>query len=196
MFVQVMEGKVADASVLERQTDSWMLDLAPGATGYLGSTHGITSDGIGLSIVRFEDEASARANSDRPEQGAWWQVTASAYDGDVSFAEATDVETVLFGDPDEAGFVQVIRGRVNDQGAFRAMIVGSADQLHEARPDILGVTLALHGGGELTQVVYFASEDQTRKLESETEGEDGQQEFLAQFAEPPAFYDLADPALY
>jgi hypothetical protein len=196
MFVQVIEGKVRDAELLSRQGDAWMTDLAPGAAGFLGSTNGVTADGVGLTIARFESEDAARANSGRAEQGAWWDQTAAAYDGDVSFSDSSDVDTVLFGDPDEAGFVQVIRGRVNDQEAFRKMATDHRDELHAARPDILGITLAWHGAGEFTQVVYFGGEEETRQREAATEGDEMRNEFLSQFAEPPHFYDLVEPDLY
>ena len=53
---------------MERQIKSWRRDVKPGAKGYLGSTSGITPDGRSITLARFESEAAARANSERPEQ--------------------------------------------------------------------------------------------------------------------------------
>ena len=70
MFVQIIEGKVSDRSGLRRQFDRWESELRPGAAGFLGSTGGVTNDGVGFAIARFESAAAANANSERAEQGA------------------------------------------------------------------------------------------------------------------------------
>ena len=72
MFVQVIQGKAKDAAGLRKQWERWDQELKPAAKGYLGSTAGVTADGEFIALVRFEDEAAARANSDSPEQSAWW----------------------------------------------------------------------------------------------------------------------------
>ena len=70
MFIQVIQGKVADAEGLQAAMDRWVAELQPGAQGWLGSTGGFTDDGMFVSTVRFESQEAARRNSDRPEQGA------------------------------------------------------------------------------------------------------------------------------
>ena len=70
MFVQVIQGKLKDADLLNRQLERWRKEVKPGAKGYLGSTGGATADGRSIAIVRFDSEAAARANSGRPEQSA------------------------------------------------------------------------------------------------------------------------------
>jgi len=40
MFIQVIQGKVADAEGLRAAMDRWGRDLQPGATGWLGTTGG------------------------------------------------------------------------------------------------------------------------------------------------------------
>ena len=50
MFVQVIEGQVADRDGLRRQMDAWEKDLRPGATGFLGSTAGVTDDGYAICV--------------------------------------------------------------------------------------------------------------------------------------------------
>ena len=57
MFVQVIEGQVADREGLKRQLERWQEELRPGATGLLGSTSGVTDDGVGL---RKDPEVSAQ----------------------------------------------------------------------------------------------------------------------------------------
>src|SRR3954467_4776094 len=96
MFVQVIEGKLKDPDLLQRQLERWRKEIKPGAKGYLGSTSGVTGDGASIAVVRFESEANARANSERPEQGAWWNETSKAFDGEPNFTESSDTE-LLFG---------------------------------------------------------------------------------------------------
>ena len=81
MVVQIMEGRCNDAEAMKRQGEKWDAELRPGAKGYLGVTAGVTDDGRSISIVRFESEEAARANSDRPEQGEWWAETEKLFDG-------------------------------------------------------------------------------------------------------------------
>ena len=119
MFVQVIEGKLKDRDLLQRQLERWRKEIKPGAKGYLGSTGGGTADGTSFAVVRFESEADARANSERAEQGAWWNETSKAFDGEPSFTESSDTETLFDGGSNDAGFVQVMKGKVKDAAAFR-----------------------------------------------------------------------------
>ena len=75
MFIQVITGTVTDPEGLRRQSDRWQDELRHGAIGYLGATAGVTNDGRSIAMIRFDSEASARANSERDEQGAWWAET-------------------------------------------------------------------------------------------------------------------------
>ena len=193
MFVQVIEGKIADAELRNRQLDTWRKDIKPGAKGFLGATGGITPDGRTIDLVRFESAEAAQANSTRPEQGAWWSETEKAYAGPVTFRDCRDVDVLLGGGSNEAGFVQVIQGRVKDETFFRKMATEHEADLRKARPDILGMLVAWHGDGSFTQAVYFKDEAGTRKLETATEQDDMAKEFADQFVGEPTFYDLPSP---
>ncbi|HWC35427.1 MAG TPA: hypothetical protein VG650_11455 [Mycobacteriales bacterium] len=196
MFVQVITGKVADAALLKQQDERWMADLKPGANGYLGYTGGVTADGRAVGIARFESEAAAQANSERPEQGEWWDATAAAYDGTPTFNDCTEVDLLFGGGSNDAGFVQVIQGRAKDREAVRKFVQDGQAQLREARPDILGIVLAWHGdSNDFTQAVYFKSEAETRQRETATEGDDMRQQYADLFDGPPTFYDLTEPVL-
>ena len=94
MFIQVIQGKVANAEGLQAAMDRWKQDLQPGATGWLGSTSGITDDGTFIASVRFESEDAARRNSMRPEQGAWWAETEKCFSGPVSFFDCPQVDVL------------------------------------------------------------------------------------------------------
>jgi hypothetical protein len=162
MFIQIIQGTVTDPDALQRSVERWRTEIKPGARGYLGSTGGVTPDGRGITIVRFESAADAQANSDRPEQAAWWNEASKAFGDDITFHNCNEVEALLGGGNDSAGFVQVLQGRTNDEAGMRKIGLASQDELHALRPDILGVVIAFHGDGGFTQVIYFSSHDAAR----------------------------------
>ena len=82
--------------------------------GWLGSTSGVTDDGRLIALARFESDEAARQNSDRPEQTAWWEQTATLFTDEPVFHNSTSVEVDTPGDPSQAGFVQVMQGRSSD----------------------------------------------------------------------------------
>jgi len=166
MFIQVIQGKVADAARLQSQMDRWVEELQPGATGWLGSTGGVTDDGTYVCTVRFDSEEAARRNSERPEQGAWWAETTTCFDGPVSFVDCPDVSEWLQGGSDSAGFVQVMEGHTRDAKRMRDLLERYGEEIHRLRPEIIGATIALHGDGAYVETVYFTSEEQARQGES------------------------------
>ena len=99
MFVQVIQGHVPDAAQVRAQLDKWVEQVAPGAVGWLGSTSGVTDDGTLIALARFESDEAARQNSDRPEQTAWWEQTATLFTDEPVFHNSTSVEVDTPGDP-------------------------------------------------------------------------------------------------
>jgi hypothetical protein len=186
MFVQVIEGRVTDLDRLRSQIDTWLQQLAPGARGWLGHTAGVAPDGTFFAAVRFQSADAAKANSDRPEQSAWWEDTAQCLGGDVRFADCHDVDTIAQrGGSDEAGFVQVIQGR-GDRQAMLAASKGLEGFFARMRPDVLGAYLAWEGEGRFSQLVYFVSEAAAR------EGEQ-RYEIVMAATEFHRFIDLPEP---
>ena len=49
MFMQVIQGKVKGADQLQRRVEQWRAEVKPGAKGYLGSTSGVTPDGLSVA---------------------------------------------------------------------------------------------------------------------------------------------------
>ena len=194
MFVQVIQGTVTDPDLLRRQLDRWRSELKPGAKGYLGATSGITPDGRTIALVRFDSEQAAQANSERPEQGAWWNETEKAF-GQVSFQNCREVDLMMGGGSTDAGFVQVLQGRVKDQDEFRRRGREMEAQLQERRPDILGMLTAWHGDGAFTTAAYFRSEADARQQEQASENDPTRAEFMAMLDGPPTFFDLPQPDL-
>lgn len=166
MFAQVIQGRTSDADALQTAMDRWMSDLQPGSIGWLGSTLGVTDDGRAVAVARFESAEAAQRNSDRPEQGRWWEETSRLFDGDVAFSDSEDVTVDLIGDPDRAGFVQIMQGQVTDPTRAKELMAGlPQDAMADFRPDILGTVMINHEDGRWTQVVYFTSEADAREGE-------------------------------
>lgn len=199
MFVQVIEGKVSDKSGLHRQLDRWQAELRSGAAGFLGSTSGVTDDGVGFAIARFESAAAAKTNSERAEQSAWWSETEKYFDGPVAFTDSEDIEEFLDGGSNDAGFVQVMK---NFGGPGRA-VVKDLDERFEKhastwRPDLIGGLRIWTGEDSAVEVNYFTSEAAARENEKK-EPPAELAELLAQYSDVIAntqFLDLRNPWLY
>jgi hypothetical protein len=195
MFVQVIKGRTTDPAGLRRQMERWRTDLKPAATGFEGSTVGIADDGTFIAIARFTDPAAAQKNSDRPEQTAWWQETEKYFDGTPSFRESTDTSTLLDGGSNDAGFVQVMEGKVKDRAKLEALETPEMEQqLSAARPDLIGGHRVWFDDGSFVDAAYFTSEADARKGEKSAEFSGPQQEYMDQLGEM-TFTDLRDPLL-
>jgi hypothetical protein len=195
MFIQVLQGRCTDADRLRKQMDLWDETIAGGADGFLGSTGGVTDDGTAVAVVRFESRAHAEANSARPEQDAWWRETATCFDGEPSFADYDDAVAWLGGGSNDAGFVQVMRGKAADADAFRAFSQQPMDGLSQMRPEIIGGTTAIADDGDFTQTIYFTSEAAAREGEQKPMPADVEAELQKAMGDMSgtAFYDLRNP---
>lgn len=191
MFVQVFEGDVDDAGAVRDLFERWAEQQLSEARGFVGGVAGATDEGRLVSVVRFEDEESARENSDREGQGAWWEQLEPHFTSGPTFAEATDGDTWFGGLDPEAGFVQVMRGTVHDREAVRALGTEMEDWIREHRPDVTGGLVAWHDDGTFTQAVCFRDEAAAREGEAGEggEGPEGFDELLGDVR----FLDLRDP---
>jgi hypothetical protein len=199
MFVQVIQGQVSDAAAALARLDAWKAELAPGAVGWLGSTAGVTESGTFIALARFESEEAARKNSERPEQSTWWEETRKVFTDEPEFHDSLNVDVDLEGDPDEAGFVQVMQGRTSDPDRARELMNDDRLDWATLRPDILGSLNVEHDGQAWTMALYFTSEEAAR----EGERKEPPPAIAAQMAEMETladgqveFFDLTDPWLF
>jgi len=197
MFIQIIQGTCHRQDDARQLLDEWLADLAPGSVGWLGGTYGFTDDDQLIAVVRFESREAAAANSDRPEQGEWWSRMEPLFDGPVEFHDCDRVVMMLDGGSDDAGFVQVIRGRMDDPDALEAGMHDMATMLHEARPEIIGATFAIEPDGTFTETVSFTDEASARAAEQRTAPESGpMHEAMAaweRMVHDLAFHDLHRP---
>ena len=199
MFTQVIKGKVSNDADIRAAMERWQRDVSPDAKGWLGSTAGVTDDGRFIAIARFESAEAARANSDRPEQDSWWTETSKLFTGEVTFKDSEDVDEDIVGDPDQAGFVQVMQGSGSDPDRAREIMAQDSDKWAEYRPDVIGSVAVQHDGGAYTMTIYFTSEADAR----EGEKKEPPPELKAQMGEldalstgEPEFFDLKQPWLF
>ena len=164
MFIQIIQGKCTRQDECREMGERWRRELGPGAEGWLGGTYGFTDDDQFMAIVRFDSRESAAKNSQRPEQGAWWREMEALFEGPVEFHDCDDVTLMLDGGSDDAGFVQVIRGKVDDPATMKKMMTDT-EQLHEMRPDIIGGTLAIEEDGTFIETIAFTDEESARRGE-------------------------------
>jgi hypothetical protein len=197
VFIQVMQGQVADRGEVHGMLDRWASDLAPAASGWLGTTAGVTAGGAFVALARFESEEDARRNSDRPEQSQWWDQTSRLFDGEVTFRDSIEVEEFLRGGSDDAGFVQVITGQARDVDRMKELNQ-QYKQYADLRPDLIGGVIVLHADKLFTQAAYFTSEAEARAAE----GQEPPEEVKAVLDEENdliqsiAYIDLEEPWLY
>ena len=198
MFVQVINAHVSDAAAVKALGERWYAELAPGATGWLGSTAGVTADGELVLLARFESADAAQRNSDRPEQGEWWSEAEQHFTDEPTFRNYDDVIEVGGGGSDDAGFVQVMFGKTSDPARERE-ITKEFDPVGTGfRPDILGGIACIDDDGTFTQAFYFTSEAEARAGEKEEVPEAMRESFEESMSRTSdlRYLDLTDPWLY
>jgi hypothetical protein len=191
MYMQIIQGKINDREATRTTMDRWLKDLQPGAAGWLGGTYGVTDDNTLVACVRFQDAAAAKANGQRPEQGAWWTEMEKNFTGPVTFHDCEDVTLLLGGGSDEAGFVQVIQAKVKDRDRLIEFMEQGSEMLRQSRPDVLGGTIAIDKDGIVTETIAFRSEGEARQGEQQEMPEQAQE--MMSLLEDVHYLDLHQP---
>lgn len=197
MFVQVIQAKAKDPAGLRKQWEKWDQEIKPNASGFLGSTAGVTADGEFIALARFESEQAARSHSDNEQQSAWWEET-SQYLEDPMFHDCTEVDLSLGGGSDDAGFVQVMQGKTTDVDKSRELDAKMTERMKDLRPDVLGSVTAYHPeNGRWTSAIYFTSEAEARAKEKEMNSNEAVQEMMGEWQAisdgEPKFLDITEP---
>jgi hypothetical protein len=199
MFVQVIQGQVTDVEQAHAALDRWMEELAPEASGWLGTTAGVTEDGRFIALARFDSADAARRNSESPAQDKWWHEFSSLLEDSATFHDAEDVTLDQHGDPNTAGFVQVMQGRGSNPERARELMAADPEEWAAYRPDVIASVAAMYDDGDYTMAMYFTSEADAREGEQKEPPEKlkaQMDELNSLAAGPPAFFDLKRPWLY
>lgn len=191
MFIQVIQGPCSRQDEMRALAEAWQVEAGPAVPGWLGGTFGFTDDGLFIGVVRFDSRDAAMANSERPEQTAWAAKMMALMDGPTEFHDCDDVMVFLDGGSDNAEFVQIIRGKVEDVDRVKAMMA-DASMLREMRPEIIGGTLAIEADGTFTETVAFTDESTARAGEA-TEPPAEVREELDFMLRDATFHDLHHP---
>lgn len=192
LFIQIVEAN-GDTSTAREAWDAWERDVRPSVTGYLGTTGGVTDDGRLLFVARFESPEAAAKNNDLAEQQQWYEKHLANLDG-LGFTNCSEVDELLGGGSDGAGFVQLIRGKCSDPQKMREMGQRLETELSQRRPDVLGGTVAWHDDDRnaFTQTMYFKSEEEARRNEAD-EAMGGAPEDFTSLLSDLSFIDLHEP---
>jgi hypothetical protein len=195
MFVQVIEGHVRDADLFRQAGERWNTEVRPTARGFLGSMAGVDDDNHFVVMARFEDETSARASSESREQNEWFEGFRECLDEEPTFKESSDVDILFDGASDDAHFVQVMEGRANDRQKAAALESPEMlEQLHRARPDLLGGVRVWLPGDEFVDAAFFTSEEEAHENERKAEFQEGGEQFADAFGEM-TYINLKEPML-
>ena len=104
------------------------------------------------------------------------------------FWDCTLVEEYKGGGSDDAGFVQVIQGRVLDPAGFREATLSLGGT---PRSDVIG-GLAAWDGSRFTEVVYFTSEEEAREGEK-SQAHNTALELVWPVTQDLQYFDLREP---
>lgn len=125
MFIQVIQGRTSDAGALRAALDRWAAEVAPSAM----------ASSIPRQVLRRTAGSSPWPASSPPRPPAvtapgpsrtrGGAETAALLDGEVTFRDSEDVDLDLVGDPDRAGFVQIMQGWTNDPQRARELMASS-----------------------------------------------------------------------
>jgi hypothetical protein len=198
MFIQVIEGKTSDVDGFRRFLEERRPEAMKGAIGFLGATTAIAPDGTVVTMARFESTEKATKNAARPEQTAFFDGLKNYLAGEPTFHESTEVETLLGGGSDDAGFVQFMIGNATDKAKAKAAEKEMTPMLQSMRPDVLGGITAWDGDW-WCQAIYFASEGEAREGEKNFESMSADdrarfEEMMGAYGEP-RFVDGPHPIL-
>lgn len=186
-----------DSAAARDACDDWGRTVAPGARGWLGSTAGVTDDGMFVGLVRFESGEAARANGMRPEQERWRDEASRLFSDGVVVHGCADVEVFGQGPSDTARFVQIIRTRVRDREVLRPFWSEEEGRLmSEFRPGTIGGLFCVHPDGGCTVAVYFTSEEDARegkRKEMPPDLKSWRDDEMSHYEGDAEFYDLRRP---
>jgi len=166
VFIQMVQGRCSRPDEMRALVDDWCGSMAD-RPGWLGGTYGFTDDERFLGVVRFDSSSACLESAAAPDAATWWAAAEELFDGRCEIHESEDVSMMLDGGSDDAGFVQVMKGRVTDADKFRHFMTDTemTSMLHDARPEIIGGVLAMETDGTFVETIAFTDEASARKGE-------------------------------
>jgi hypothetical protein len=166
VFIRIMRGRVVDGAGTRAELTRWRHELGAGAPSWQRLTAGVGDGDELVLVLRYDTEATARRDAERPELAAWQASVERHVVGPAQWHDCPVVHTMKGGDGGDAGFVRVLQGRLADPVRLAAMRDEVERSLRERAPHVLGVTVAEHADGTgFTEITYFTSEREARAAE-------------------------------
>jgi hypothetical protein len=163
VFIWILRGQVEDGAAALAEVARWPRELGAGVLGWQRLTAGVGEGGELVLAVRYDTEAAARRDRDRPELAAWHASAERHLVGPARWHDCPVVHTMKDGDAGEAGFVRVVEGRLADPVRLAAMRAEVERTLRDRAPHVLGVIVAEHADGTgFTELTYLTSEREAR----------------------------------
>jgi hypothetical protein len=163
VFIRILRGQVDDGAAALAEVARWRRELGAGVLGWQRLTAGVGDGGELVLAVRYDSEAAARRDRDRPELAAWQASAERHLVGPARWHDCPVVHTMKDGDAGEAGFVRVVEGRLADPVRLAAMRAEVERTLRDRAPHVLGVIVAEHADGTgFTELTYLTSEREAR----------------------------------
>ena len=193
MFIQMVEGACTHEDDMRMLVDDWC-DRMADESGWLGGTYGFTDEGRFIGVVRYESREAYEKCCAADDAGMWWAAAEEIFDGMPEMHQSEDVMMMLDGGSDQAGFVQVMRGKVGNPEKLRRIMTDQdmTSMLHQARPEIIGATLLIEDDGSFTETISFTDEDSARRGEAMNMPAEVAADLQEAMAEV-AYYDLHKP---
>jgi hypothetical protein len=163
VFIRILRGQVDDGAAALAEVARWRRELGAGVLGWQRLTAGVGDGGELVLAVRYDTEAAARRDRDRPELAAWQASAERHLVGPARWHDCPVVHTMKDGDAGQAGFVRVVEGRLADPVRLAAMRAEVERTLRDRAPHVLGVIVAEHADGTgFTELTYLTSEREAR----------------------------------
>jgi hypothetical protein len=168
VFIRILRGQAVDGAAMLAEVARWGRARGGGALGWQRLTAGLGDGGELVLALRYDTEAAARRDRDRPELTDWQASAERHLDGPARWYDCPVVHTMKDGDAGEAGFVRVVQGRLADPVRLAATRADLERTLRDRAPHVLGVTVAEHADGTgFTELTYLTSEREARAADRE-----------------------------
>jgi hypothetical protein len=193
VFLQVHRATVNDTDGAHECLDRWVTALRSDP-GWLGTTAGVTDDGQSFTLTRYSSAAAVHDAETRGARDAWHAEMSHLSAHPLACQDCGQVIMQLHGDSPDAGFVQLVQGRLADLDRLEHALEVAGPWEADARSDIIGGLLGLHGDGGFTQIVYFTSLDDARAGEGRAAPREAEE--VGALVSDLAYFDLRWPWAY
>src|SRR5215218_2267423 len=116
-----MRGRVVDVPGARFELARWHQELGGATPGWQRFTAGVTDDGEAVAVLRLANEAAAMNGGGRPEHADWQASLDRRLAAPATWYDCPVVNVMKGGDDADAGFVQVVQGRLVDPIRLAAM---------------------------------------------------------------------------